>query len=227
MKHLKLFACAIFAGQIIFAVTSCTKNYSEPAPSISSLSFINASPDGPSVTLYMDQNQVNNDLFGYTDHIDYLNVYSGNRNVYAYEGSDKKVSGSITLGPQKIYSLFLAGRWASAEFVLLEDSLAKPDAGKAAIRFINMSVDAPSLDLGLNDGSTLISGRTYKQNSGFTAIDGDKKYTFVIREHGATANKVTLSEVTLDAGHIYTVWANGIYTDTGTNGSGGAIIKNY
>jgi hypothetical protein len=233
MKSLKLYAKMAFACSVIFALTSCSKDHEAPAPRISGVAFVQASPDAPSVSFYIDQNQVNPQPFLYgSSSGGYLNAYSGNRNVYAYQygsqqGTDKKITGSVTLESQKLYSIFLTGKWANAEFVLLEDSLAKPDAGKATLRFVNMSVGAPSLDLGLNDGTTVVSGRIYKQNSGFIPITGDKKYTFVIREHGATVAKITLPETTIAAGRVYTIWAKGIYTGTGATGPGAAIIANY
>ena len=203
------------------------KHHDEPVPAISGLALIHASPDAPAVNLFIGQNMVNNDIFSYGDRIDYVNAYSGTRDVAAYVGSDKKVSGKVTLEQGKMYSLFLAGQWANAEFVLLEDSLFQPDAGKANIRFLNMSPEAPALDLGLDDGTTLISNKEYKQNSGFIAVNGNTQYNFVIREHGSTADKVSLPAVTLQSGHIYTIWAKGIYTETGTKGPDGEIPRNY
>ncbi|GAA4087274.1 DUF4397 domain-containing protein [Mucilaginibacter panaciglaebae] len=228
MKHFKRLQHILFAGLVLITAASCTKTHEEPAPIISGLAFIAASPDAPGVTLFVDQNRVNYDSVRYSAQSDYLNAYSGNRQVSAYQGLTKKVSADITLKQGKFYSLFLTGRWQNAEFVLLEDSLAKPETGKANIRFLNMSVGAPSLDLGLDNGTTLVSGRNYKQNSGFIAVDGNKAYKFVIREHGATQAKATLTAATLKAGHIYTIWAKGIYTasDT-TTGPGGKIMENY
>jgi hypothetical protein len=227
MKHLKLLPKVILAFLITLTIVSCKKDKDEPAPPVSGLSFVNASPDAPSVNLYVDQNKVNNDLFSYGDHLDYLNARSGNREVFAYEGSEKKVSGEITMEEGKMYSLFLTGKWDDAEFVLLEDTLKQPETGKAHIRFLNMSSDAPALDLGLTDGSTLISEKEYKKNSGFIEVEGDTKYNFVIRNHAATQDTVGLTAMTLEAGHIYTIWANGLKAGTGATSLGGEIIKNY
>jgi hypothetical protein len=227
MKQFKRLQHILFAGLILVTAGSCTKTHEEPAPIISGLAFIAASPDAPGVALFVDQNRVNYDSVRYADQSDYLNAYSGNRQVSAYQRSTKKVSANITLKQGKFYSLFLAGKWQNAEFVLLDDSLAKPETGKANIRFLNMSVGAPSLDLGLDNGTTLVSGRDYKQNGGFIAVDGNKAYKFVIREHGATQVKVTLPATSLQAGHIYTIWAKGIYTATDTTGPGGEVMENY
>lgn len=226
MKPIKHLHQILAAGALLLAVAGCTKTHNDPAPPVSALNIINASPDAPSVTFYADQNRITLDPLVYTDETQYLNAYSGSRIISAYEMQTKKVSDTITLKQGRFYSLFLAGQWQNPEFVLLEDSLSKPAAGKANIRFLNMSVGAPALDLGFAD-STIVSGRTYKQNAGFIAVSANKSYQFVIREHGSGTVKVTLPAQTLDEGRIYTVWARGIYTQTGDKGPNGSIIRNY
>jgi hypothetical protein len=226
MKHLKLFPKLLIAGLFLLAATGCLKNNDQPAPPVSGVTFVHASPDGPGVSFLVGQNQVTDQLFSYTGHAGYFNVYSGSRQISAYT-KDKTVSGTINLEQGKFYSVYLSGSWQTAAFVLLEDSLSQPNPGKAAVRFLNMSVGAPVLDLGQADGTTLIGGKAYQQNSGFIAVDGDKSYNFVIREHGSAQVKVTLPAMSLDAGHIYTIWAKGIYTSTGTDGPGGEFIENY
>ncbi|WP_214072735.1 DUF4397 domain-containing protein [Mucilaginibacter sp. dw_454] len=227
MKHLKPWQVILSAATILLMAAGCSKNDNGPVPAVSAVSIIGASADAPGLIVYLDQNRVNGDSLHFSDHTGYVNAYSGSRQVTAYAGQIKKLSGTIALDQGKFYSLFLAGKFQSAEFVLLQDSLVNPGTGKANIRFVNMSVDAPSLDLGLADGSTLVSGRTYKQNSAYITVNGGQSYHFVIREHGATAVKVDMPAGTLNSGHSYTIWAKGLYTATGSNVLGGAVIENY
>jgi hypothetical protein len=227
MRHFKRLQHILFTGLVLITAAGCTKTHDQPAPIISALSFIDASPDAPGIVFYVDQNRVNYDSVHYSDQSNYLNTYSGNRQVSAYQDTTKKVTSSITLKQGKFYSLFLVGKWQNAEFVLLDDSLATPDVGKANVRFLNMSVGAPLLDLGLDNGSTLVSSRAYKQNGGFIEMDGNKAYKFVIREHGTTQVKVSLPATTLKSGHIYTIWAKGLYTATDTTGPGAKVMENY
>lgn len=226
MKHLKLLKAAVLGGLIILTAASCTTHYEAP-PAISALSFINTSPDAPQVAVYLNSNKINNDSVAYSHHIDYINAYSGTREASVYSGTTKKVSNTLDLKEGRVYSLFLAGQWASPELVLLEDSLYIPAPGKAHIRFVNMSVGSPSLDLGVNDGTTVVSNKTYKSNGSFVDIDGDKRYTFVIRQHGTTQDKVTMPSISIERGYNYTIWAKGVYTATNATGLGAEIVKNY
>ena len=49
----------------------------------------------------------------------------------------------------------------------------------------------------------------------------------VCKGSDSTVAKVTLPQTTLAAGRSYTIWAKGIYTDTGLTGLGGEIMRNY
>lgn len=226
MKQTKQLLQILFAGTLLLATAGCTKTHNDPAPPIAAVNIINASPDAPAVGFYADQNRIGYDTYTYTEQTDYLNAYAGKREIAAYEGQTKKITDSITMKEGRFYSLFLTGQYQTAQFVLLEDSLSKPDAGKAHIRFLNMSVGAPALDLGFGD-STVVSSRVYKQNAGFIALKAGKSYQFVIREHSSGQTKVTLPAQTLAEGRIYTIWARGIYTQTGEKGPAGSIILNY
>ncbi|MES2379164.1 MAG: DUF4397 domain-containing protein [Bacteroidota bacterium] len=224
MKHLKL---SIVAALLILTAASCTKTNYDPPPAIAAISFYNASPDAPPLSIYLNSNKIQNDSVAYKSGIDYVNAYPGNREVNAYRNGTKTITKSITFDEGKFYSVFLTGNYSTGDFVALQDSLIAPAPGKATIRFVNMGIGAPVLDLVLTDGTKIVDGRAYKQNSAFAPIDGDKQYNFVIREHGTTVDKVVLPSVEIVAGHNYTIWARGIYTATDGAAIGASIVRNY
>ncbi|MGF1923032.1 MAG: hypothetical protein ACQUHE_02545, partial [Bacteroidia bacterium] len=80
--------------------------------------------------------------------------------------------------------------------------------------------------LGLTNGSTLINQKAYKTGSDFIAVNGNTAYTFVIRNNAALTDTLSIPAVTLENGHIYTIWAKGVKAETGANALGLAIIKN-
>ena len=225
MKHLKL----LFAAALItLTAVSCKKTTPyTPPPAISAISFYDAIPDAPALSIYLDNSKISPDSSKYKSVLPYATAYSGDRQIIAYKGNDKKLSQAVTLKQGLFYSAFLTGKYATPEVVLLEDSLTNPPTGKANIRFVNVSVGAPALDLGVNDGTTVVSNRLYKANSAYTAINGNKQYTFVIRTHGETVAKVTLPSVNIATGHNYTIWARGVYTATDATALGADIVLNY
>lgn len=209
----------------VMAFASCKKDEGE-VPQISALSVVNAAVGSPALNVFINQSQISGDLFTFGKDISYFNAYSGEREVSFYQGTEKKNSGKVTLKDGKFYSLFLAGQWPQTEMVLLQDSLTKPAAGKAHIRFVNMGKDSGVLNLGLTNGSTLINQKAYKAGSDFIAVNGNTAYTFVIRNNAALTDTVSIPAVTLETGHIYTIWAKGTKAETGANALSLAVLKN-
>lgn len=216
---------AALAMLAVMAFASCKQDDIQ-IPQISALAVVNASAGSPALNVFIGESKVSNDLFTFGKDISYLNAYSGEREVSFYQGTEKKTSGKFNLQNGKLYSLFLAGQWPQTELVLLKDSLTNPANGKAHIRFVNMGKDSGVLNLGLTNGSTLINQKAYKTGSDFIAVNGNTAYTFVIRNNAALTDTVSIPAVTLENGHIYTIWAKGVKAETGANALGLAIIKN-
>ncbi|MEJ5994412.1 DUF4397 domain-containing protein [Pedobacter sp. Du54] len=216
----------LLATVVVMAFASCKKDTIE-TPLISALSFVNASPGSPALDAFIGENKINDDLFTFGKNMGYLNAYSGEREISFYQGSNKKISAKFNLKDGKFYSVFLTGKWPETELVLLKDSLTKTAAGKAHIRFVNMGINSGVLNLGLTNGSTLITQKAYKTASDFVAVNGDTGYTFVIRNNAALTDTVSIPQVTLESGHSYTIWAKGAKGETGNDALGVSVIKNY
>ncbi|SFH19608.1 DUF4397 domain-containing protein [Pedobacter insulae] len=226
MQYFKISIKVILLALVTLTLASCKKDPIEN-PAVSALSFVNAAAGAPDLRVFIGQNQANNDIFNFGKNIGYLNAYSGEREVSFFQGSEKKATGKFNLRDGRFYSLFLAGKWPETELVLLQDSLTRPAANKAHIRFVNMSKDAGLLNLGLTNGSTLVSEKAYKAASDYIEVNGNAAYTFVIRNHAALTDTVSIPAVNLEAGHSYTIWAKGLKTEVGNDALGVAVIKNY
>jgi hypothetical protein len=217
----------LLATSVVMAFASCMKDDDIQIPQISALSIVNASAGSPELEVIISGNKVANQQFAFGKNIDYLNVYANEQEVLFYRGDEKKASGKFNLKDGKFYSLFLTGKWPQPELVLFQDSLVKPAAGKAHIRFVNMGINAGVLNLGLTNGTTLINQKGYKTASDFIAVNGNTGYTFVIRNNAALTDTVSIPQVTLETGHSYTIWAKGAKSDIGSDALGVSVIKNY
>jgi len=81
---------------------------------------------------------------------------------------------------------------------------------KAFVRFVNLSPDAPSLDLSLNNETqNLITNKSYKEVSSFIEITPGT-YSFDTKNDADGAVMSTLSSTVLTAGQYYTVMAIGL-----------------
>jgi hypothetical protein len=227
MKNFRSLKNLALAGIAVLLMAGCAKTNNEPIPPIATLAVYHVSPDAPKLGFRLNNSNLSPDSAAFGTYGYYYDAYAGSRELSAYQREVKKTTITTTLQEGAIYSAWLTGPWATAEFVILEDKLTNPAAGKANVRFVNMSVGSPALDLVTSTGTAVVSNTAYKAGSDFTAINGDQNYNFVIRANGSTVDKFLLPSVNIKAGNIYTVVAKGFYTGTGTTALGGDVLVNY
>lgn len=205
---------------LILSITlfGCLKKLDDvPQASISGLSLIHASPTVEKFDIYLNQTKVNQTDFAFTNKIDYVNAYSGNRQVSL---ANKNASGfrkseNFTLKPNIAYSLFVIDKLDNIGFLFLTDTLTNPPVGKAKIRFVNLSPDAGALNLAI-DGATadLVTDKLFKESSIFKTIDKAERVTFNIKNKTTGAIETTLANVKIEEGKIYTLWVKGLKVAT-------------
>lgn len=227
MKNFRSLKNLALAAFVILLAAGCAKTNNEPNTPVSTLAVYHVSPDAPKLQFKLNSSVLNTDSAGYGTYGYYVNAYSGSRELSAYQREIKKTNITTTLLEGSIYSAWLTGPWASAEFVIIEDKLSNPASGKANVRFVNMSFGSPALDLVTSTGAAVVSNTAYKTGSDFISLDGNQNYNFVIRANGTTVDKVLLPSVTIQTGRIYTIVAKGFYTGTGTTALGGDVLINY
>lgn len=90
-----------------------------------------------------------------------------------------------------------------------------PQAGKARIRFINLSSAlATSVDFGATGVAKLVSSLAYKSASVY--YDVDPATAFSLYAAGSSTAIISLPP-TIEAGHIYTIYVSGATTGTVTS----------
>ncbi len=229
-NYRKLLSIFTAAGCLSLLLSSCLKqNKSDyPNPNLGLLTFIQASPDQPGVDLYLDANMVNAYPVNYANGINYFQVYTGSRkvNVYASGTQTRIASDTIAINANAAYSLFLANTTTKPELLFLTDSLAKPADGKATIRFINLSPDAPAVDLAIKGGDVIVANKAFKGYSPFLPVAGSSTYTFEVRQAGTSTVLATLSNVSINTGFVYTIWFHGLATPVSTTDKLTASLMN-
>jgi hypothetical protein len=211
------------------ALISCKKDKMKDT---SKVNVVHASPDAPGVDLLVDNLKVNTSPLTFPNNTGYLSVTAGTRNikVNAAGTSTTVINADVPFTKDKNYSLFAFNRLASISAILVEDNLATPASGKAHIRFFHLSPGAPAVTVGVLIGDAftpVFVNRTFETqttataNQAFAPVDAGT-YKFDVRVAGTTTSVLTLNNITLQAGKIYTVFANGIVG--GTPALGAKII---
>ncbi|MFN7115788.1 MAG: DUF4397 domain-containing protein [Saprospiraceae bacterium] len=226
-KH-TLLSTVILALFSMVSFTACDDDDDEDTAE-ARVQVIHASPDAPGVDILVDNSKVNSSALVFPNNTAYLDVEAGTRNikVNATGTSTSVINGDVTLEANKNYSVFAINRLANIEPLILEDDLTTPAAGKAHVRFIHLSPDAPAVDITTNTGSVVFGNRAFKSATAFTPLDAGT-YNLQVRVAGTTTVALPLPAITLQAGKIYTIFARGFLVPPGgnTNALGAQIIVN-
>jgi hypothetical protein len=226
MKKLLILTMAL---TLPFALMACSDDENPAAPTPTpqaSVNVVHASPDAPGVDLLVDGTKAGTNLT-FPNNTGYLKVTAGTRNVKVNVTgtSDTRIEGDIPVDANKYYSVFAVNTVANIEPLILVDDLTAPAAGKAHVRFIHLSPNAPSVDITLSDGTVVFGNYMFKDASAFTPLDAGT-YPLQVREAGTTNVVLDLGDVTVANGKIYTVFAKGLVGGTGNQALGAQIIVN-
>ena len=189
----------------------------QPTP-VSYVSLYNASPDAPNLNIQVDGRQLSYNRFAYGDHTGYLPFYTGDRNlkIGPFGSSNIVVDTTVKLVDKKVYSIFIVDEYTKASVLVLLDSSSVPDAGKAKIRFVNVSPDAGSVQLKVKDATgQLIASKLFKQASDYIQVDA-KNYDFQVTSEGNSAINL-LVPVNMSEGQFYTILVRGYQTPPSGN----------
>jgi hypothetical protein len=219
MKKIGLFSMALAAAAVSF--TSCSKE--EKA----NLMVVHASPDAPGVDLLIDNAVMNSTALTFPNNTEYLQIDAGTRNikVNAAGTSTTVINADVEFTKDSYYSLFACNNLDNIEAVLFSDDLTAPESGKAHVRFIHMSPDAPAVDIALDGGDVVFSNVAFKQGTTFTPLAAGS-YDLEVRVAGTSTVALDLEPITVADGRIYTIFAKGLLAGSGNQALGAEIIVN-
>ena len=227
MKNL-IFALAISLSAFTFIGCDDEETPVSPTPETSNslVKVIHASPDAPGVDLLVDNTIAGSDLT-FPNNTGYLTVPSGTRNIKVNVTGTMTtvIEANVNFMGNKNYSVFAVNSVSNIEPLLIEDDLTAPAQGKAHVRFIHLSPDAPAVDITLTDGTVVFGNRAFKDFTAFTPLDAGT-YDLQVRVAGTNTVALDLPGITVEAGKIYTVFAKGFLSGTGQEALGAQIIIN-
>jgi hypothetical protein len=187
---------------------------------------VHASPDAPGVDLLVDGALAGTNLT-YPNNTGYLELAAGAHNikVNATGTTTTVIDANVTLTAGAAYSVFAADTLSNITPVVLTDDLSTPAAGKAHVRFVHLSPDAPAVDVAVTGGGVVFANRAFKEFTAFTPLDAGT-YDLEVRVAGTTDVVLALPGIALTAGKIYTVFAKGLVNGVLAEALGAEIIVN-
>lgn len=208
--NLKFFPLFIFA--VLTVLTSCKKE--ETDTTISYLRVVNASPSLATYNAYFNGTMVNSAALPFGGSASYSSYTPGSYSLKFTTASNVEslLTKTVTLGVNTYYSTYLINKPAALDIYTIADDLSITATDKAYVRFINLSPDAPALDLAKTSATTsLATNKAYKTASGFTTVDAGT-YTLDAKETSTGTVKTTSASTTFVAGYHYDVICGGLVT---------------
>ncbi|MBK8403441.1 MAG: DUF4397 domain-containing protein [Saprospiraceae bacterium] len=223
---------SIFLSTILFAsitlFTSCKEDESNDDKSYAKVFVTHASPNAPGVDLLVDNNKQNSAALNFPNNTGYLQVESGTRNikVNVTGTSTTVIEANLMLAKDNNYSVFAVDSVSNISAIVLADDLSAPAAGKAHVRFIHLSPNAPAVDVAVaSSGAVVFGNKKFTEYTAFTPLDAGT-YNLDVRVAGTSTVALVLPAITLEAGKIYTVFAKGFLGGSGAQALGAEIIVN-
>lgn len=179
--------------------------------------LINSASSSASINLYCTGNKLNSVPLSYGNTTGYKSVSSGVRNIQVKANGSNTLlaTNSIHLLRDSSYTLFVYESNNATSTVIAEDDLSIPSFGNAKVKFANMSSGLSSADLVITNGPTIASSVSFGTVGSYAELKAGT-YNLVVRLHGTSNILLTIPNVRMDNGKIYTIWSGGAVNGNGT-----------
>ena len=174
---------------------------------------MHASPDAPAVDVCVNGSAAFQNL-AFPKATEYANLPAGSYDVAVY-GAGSNCTGTAVIDAKglaleaKPYTVLAIGKLADIQPLVLVDNLAKPEAGKAHVRFVHASPDTPAVDITTKDGTVIFPNVAFGKATDFTPVPAGT-YDLQARVAGTDTVGLDVPGVTLEDGKIYMVVATGL-----------------
>jgi hypothetical protein len=210
-----------FLGILLLA-TSCldddNNNQNTTPTEVAYVSLYNASPDAPNLDVIVDDRRINRSPFDYSEYTGYMPFYTGSRNLRIGPNGANNVVVDTTLQllNAHAYSIFVVDNYQHADLLVIEDT-GEPGSGQAMVRFLNLSPDAPAINLSNDDsGTPLFSNQSFKATTAFKPVTAGTFDLRITSTDGAQ-ELLNIPDATFVAGRYYTVIVRGYQTPPSGN----------
>jgi hypothetical protein len=213
-------------------LTSCSKEDDVMAPATARVMVVHASPNAPAVDLRVN-NAVALSNVAYPANSNYSSIGAGSTNIKVSPTGTTNyvIDATVDLKSNMNYSVFAIDSVAKIKAAVVTDDLTAPAAGKAHVRFFHFSPNAPAVDIAVTGGPVVFSNRMFNDQAtnnalqNFTPLDAGT-YNLEVRLAGTNTVVLSLPNLMLTAGKIYTVFAKGFVGGTGMQALGAQVITN-
>jgi len=208
------FAMGLVAGDPALravVVVDAASTLPEPPSGEARLRLAHASPDAPAVDVWLD-GEVAFAGLAYGQVTDYALVAAGRHSVKVVPAGAEEpvvIEAQLELEDGADYTASATGLLEDIAPLLLMDDNSLPEAGRAHVRFVHLSPDAPAVDVAVKGGPVLWSAVGFGEVGAYAAVDAGV-YDLEVRATGGAAAALEVPGVLVRDGAVYTVFAMGL-----------------
>jgi hypothetical protein len=184
--------------------------------------ILHTSPNAPAIDMYIDHSlRVPGLTYGQIS--DYISLWPDRHRLQLFPSGQHRPQDVLTddqferLAPGLDYTVVAAGEVKDLRAFLFKDSAPLPVAGRervpipgrAQVRFLHASPDAPAVDVGVTGNPALFLQIGYTEMSPFKEVESGT-YDVQVRRAGHEAIVTTLSQQAFAGGKRYTLVALGL-----------------
>jgi hypothetical protein len=204
MKRLALLS-SVLVLVLVFATTALAAG---PAR----VRVVHASPDAPAVDVWVNDTITAFSNAPFKGITDYVELDAGIYNVKVVPAGATEpvvIEADLELAADTDYTVVAVGQLAAIEPLVLMDNNSMPAAGKAHVRFVHASPDAPAVDIAVKDGPVLFSNVAFKGVGDYLPVDAGT-YDLEVRLAGTDTVALSVPGVALADQTVYTIFAMGL-----------------
>ncbi len=173
---------------------------------------LHASPDAPAVDIYIDNAPtITNLAFGQISSFNILPAGRHNVKVIpagAPAPARPVIDANIML-MAKDYTVAAVGMLRDIQAIALKDSTTLPGMNMAKVRVLHASPDTPAVDVAVVGGPVLFRNVSFKDATSWMDVNSGT-VSLEVRPSGTTQAALTLPNVAIEAGNLYTFVALGL-----------------
>ena len=176
---------------------------------------VHASPDAPAVDVWVNGAVAfsNAPFKGVTNYASLVPASYQVQVTPSGASTPVVIDATLDLAADTDYTVVAIGQLANIEPLVLVDSNSIPAEGKAHVRFVHASPDAPAVDIAVKGGPILFSNVAFKGVGDYLPVDAGA-YDLEVRLAGTTTVALEVPGVKLDAQTVYTIFAMGLAGDS-------------
>ncbi len=173
---------------------------------------VHASPDAPAVDVWVD-GAVAFEGAPFKGITPYATLTEGMHNFQVVPSGATEpvvIEADLDLQMDQDYTVVAVGQLENIEPLVLADNNAPPAEGKAHVRFVHASPNAPEVDIAVADGGPVLFGNVeFKEASDYLPVDAGT-YDLEARLAGTEDVALSVPGVVLEEGTVYTIFAMGL-----------------